>query len=249
MKCKNCGAELVFAKGVYFCTYCQSSYFKEEFDEANKTNYLVKGGVLVSYNGSREVINIPSGVLAIGPGVFKNNLLLKEVIFSDTVTSIGKEAFNGCVNLRSIKNYSHIHTFEDECFRNSGLEDLEIGENVVSIGKYAFANNNNLKVVNYHPNKNLRLAGTFIHCSSLATVNMDKKYFFPSFHSYLEVRNNPGNKRPTYADAFADTPYMRVTNQQYLDLYKQGICPDCGGTISKGLFHSKCQNCGIDLKN
>ena len=78
MKCKNCGAELVFANGVYSCSFCHSSFLQAELITPNKANveFVVKGGVLSSYKGNNRVVNIPDGVIAIGPGAFKDNLTI-----------------------------------------------------------------------------------------------------------------------------------------------------------------------------
>ena len=78
---------------------------------------------------------------------------------------------------------------------------------------------------------------------------MDKFYCFPSFHSFLQLQNNPSNKRYTYYDGFFGTPFFDSIKEELFSSYKKGICPECGGKIKKGLFHAKCKSCGIDYKN
>lgn len=252
MKCKNCGAELTPKNdGIYFCEYCQSKYkIKVSAPTNAATNkFVIIGGVLKSYSGNETDIVIPEGVMSIGPNAFNGNLLIKNVKFPSSLTSIDNNAFENCVNLINISNYENVVYFKDECFRNTGLKEITIYPNVLLIGKYAFSYMQNLKVVNYKPKNDLKLKGTFLRCPKLETVNMDRKCFFPSIAESIALRNNVSNNKPTWGDAFIGTPYIHIIYQQYMDSYKKGICPECGGQIKKSLFHAKCSQCGIDFKN
>lgn len=251
MKCPSCGGQLSFNSNTFHCEYCNSSFLKEELmqkTKINNSNFVVKGGVVIGYHGFDKAIIIPDGVSAIGPNAFINNLNITKVVFSDSVVSIEKGAFQGCSNLLEITNYQNIQYFKDECFQFSGLKEIEINENVLSIGKNAFSDISHLVKVNYHPGKNLSLDKTFARCSNLVEVITDQKYFFPFFCRRIEIRNNSGVDRPTYGDAFSGTKYYQITKQKFNELYKQNICPDCGGHIKKSLLHAKCERCGIDYK-
>ncbi len=249
MMCKHCGGASFVERGdVLVCSYCTSTFLKEEF--APRTDdFVVCGGTLTMYKGNKSQVIIPEGVVSIAENAFKNNLLITKVTFSSTVQVIGKSAFAGCVNLLEIENYRSVSTFGDECFYGAGLESVEIGSNVCLLGNRCFANMPNLNTVTYTPNKDLKLCKTFANCKNLFQVNADKFYFFPSFHGFREIQNNPTNKRYTYSDAFPGTPYMHSIKAQLFEMYKKGECPECGGIIKKRLFHAKCKNCGIDYKN
>jgi len=259
MQCKTCGGPLFLKDDILVCKYCNSTYLKEEFlpkkvvnefiVNTQKPEFTVRGNTIISYNGNKSQVVIPNGIISVGANAFKNNLAINKVIFSSTVKSIEKNAFENCVNLLEIEGYQGVSNFDDECFKGAGLTSIEIGKNVNSLGKNCFANMPNLKVVTYVPNKNLKLNKTFANCKNLTQVNMDRFYFFPSFHGYLEVKNNPTNARYTYSDAFSGTPFFSNVKAQLLSYYEKGICPECGGTIKKGMFHAKCQNCGIDYRN
>lgn len=254
MKCKECGAELVFKNDLYTCEFCGTKYFKDEVASTVQQNsttneFIVRGGVITAYKGNKTTVNIPEGILGIGTESFKNNLSIQSVVFSSSVVEIQNNAFEGCVNLRTISGYENVHFFGDDCFRLSGLVEVKIGQNVCKLGKSCFSNMPNIKKVIYMPEKDLKHNHTFFNCPNLDTVDADKFYFFPSFHSSLEVVNNPGNKRPTFTDAFTGTPFIKNIKEQYMQSYKDGICPECGGHISKGLFHAKCKDCGIDYRN
>ncbi len=248
MKCKNCGAELILVdRGIYFCEFCKSKYV-EKTDQSNNEFYVV-GGVLKSYSGNQSNVIIPNGIVSIGPNAFKNNILINSVTFPSSLTTIENNAFENCINLLEIKNYENVIFFKDECFKNSGLKELTIYPNVHGIGRYAFSYMPNLETVNYRPILDLKLKGAFLKCPKLITVNMNRYCFFPSMQDSVSLFNNASNKRPTWGDAFVGTPYINKILKQYTESYKQGICPECGGKIKKGLFHAKCSKCGIDYKN
>lgn len=214
----------------------------------NTLNYFtIAGGTLIKYIGHDKIVTIPDNVIEIAQNAFSNNLVIETVIFSSNTILVGEKAFENCVNLVEIKNYSNVIYFKKECFRNSGLKTITIYDNVKEIGECAFAYMNNLEKVIYACDNNLKLDHTFSHSPKLIEVEMDKKYFFPSLARKNFVKNNPNDKRPTYADAFSWTPYFDLIKKQLFESYKNGICPDCGGKIKKGLFHAKCLNCQIDF--
>lgn len=252
MKCKYCGAELKIKDDKFYCDYCNSSFIKEEYgieSREKKSDFLIKGGVLTLYLGNKNTVVIPDGVISIGNSAFKNNLSIQSVVFSKSVKLIDANAFEGCTNLKKICSYEQISSYGDEAFMNSGLTYISINNNVEYIGKYCFSKMPFLEEITYTPNRNLRLNHAFSYCPNLRDVEMDRHYFFPSMHSFLNLRNNPKNDRPTWHDAFVGTPFIRILYEKYKVLYKKGICPECGGKIKKSFFHAKCKNCKIDYKN
>ncbi len=211
--------------------------------------FKIVGGVLLKYLGNQSEVSIPEGIIAIGKEAFKNNLSVRKVIFSKTVRQIDSNAFEGCANLIEIENYSNISKYDDECFKYAGLRRVTIGHDVECLGKACFSHMPNLETILYCPGKTLKLKNTFAYCSRLTDLEEDGRNFFPSCRKFIDVRNNPDNKRPTWGDAFVGTPYIGIIQNKYLSLYQKGICPECGGKINKHFFHAKCNKCGIDYIN
>ena len=211
--------------------------------------FNIVGGVLLKYLGNSATVIIPNGIISIGKEAFKNALCIKKVIFSETVTKIENNAFDGCLNLSEIEDYSNVSKFGDECFRYSGLKHITIGRSVELLGVGCFLRMSNLEVISYDPGKILRLKDTFAYCPKLTEVKENMLNFFPSCHTFLDVRHNPKNKRPTWGDAFVGTPYIKIILDKCMKLYKRGICLECGGKIVKLFFVSKCSKCSIDYKN
>ncbi len=67
---------------------------------ASDSDFEIRKGVLVSYNGSSAEITIPDTVSRIANGVFQGNKELIKVTIPGTVTSIDRDAFFGCENLK-----------------------------------------------------------------------------------------------------------------------------------------------------
>ena len=251
MKCKNCASDLIYEGGVLKCAYCGASFPKEELlpPSLSKGEFVISGGVLTSYLGANPEIVIPDGVISIGSRAFFGNAAINAVALSSTVNRIEDNAFEGCVNLKKLTGYENVTHFGNGAFVGSGLQEITIGNSVSFIGRQCFALMPDLKRVVYKPKKPIRLERAFSNCKSLAAVEMDERYFFPSFRAFREVRNNPGNQRPTFADAFLGTPYFTKMRERLIAIYKKGVCPECGGKIKKGLFHARCADCKIDFKN
>ena len=212
-------------------------------------DFVVVGGVLTNYLGNEREVIIPNGVIAVGACAFKGNLRIENVTFPSSLTKIENNAFEGCANLKRIHNPQSVIFYGDEAFKSSGLLYVSIGDRVEHIGAYCFANMPNLETITYMPGKNIRLKKSFAHCPLLSEVEMDRYYFFPSMRTFLDVRNNPNNQRPTFSDAFAGTPFIKKIFSKYMASYKKGICLECGGKVRKGLFHARCKSCKLDYKN
>lgn len=74
---------------------------KKLVKESMDSDFVIKNGILVEYNGNDDVVVIPDGVISIDSFVFLNSGLTS-VTIPDSVTSIGTGAFNGCFNLKEV---------------------------------------------------------------------------------------------------------------------------------------------------
>ncbi|MEE3427366.1 MAG: leucine-rich repeat protein [Ruminococcus sp.] len=112
---------------------------------------------LVSYTGSGTTVVVPSyfgdySVKVIDNNAFSGNDSIKEVIFSETNTTIEEYAFMGCAN----------------------LETVYIPENVVNIGDRAFADCTSLKKVTMLSDIVSMPANMFSGCSALSDLTLSK---------------------------------------------------------------------------
>ncbi len=124
-------------------------------EEAGFENYVLKensdGFTLVSYLGTENsvVLNAKAGdkgtITEIGEYAF--GLFTEEIVLSDGIKRIGKNAFINAVNLRKIEFSGSEETIGDYAFYNLDyLTTVSFAENgkLRKIGKYAFAETNSL---------------------------------------------------------------------------------------------------------
>ena len=68
-------------------------------------DFVIDEGVLISYNGQSDYIEIPEGVHTIAQGAFYEKTF-KEIVIPRSVETINSSAFVDCNNLRTIYTYS-----------------------------------------------------------------------------------------------------------------------------------------------
>ena len=80
-----------------------------------------------------------TGVTAIPDSMFKEWNLLKSLVIPESVTSIGQDAFSGCISLAFIVIPKNVTNIGDYAFSGcTSLASIVIPESVTSIGSYAF---------------------------------------------------------------------------------------------------------------
>lgn len=100
-----------------------------------------------------EKINFPEGLEKIGEGAF-NFCNLTDIILPDSVVEIGENVFSSNENLAKVVLSKNLTEIPERAFQHSDAKqglihftELEIPDGIVSIGKYAFANNHLQKLV------------------------------------------------------------------------------------------------------
>ena len=103
------------------------------------------------------------GGTTISPGLFSGNTSLDTVFISDTVTTIGDSAFNGCTGLTTVEGEGY-----------SGIPEAWIPRTVRSVGNVAFGNCVALTRVRYDADSCLRMGSdslpVFMNDSNIATL-------------------------------------------------------------------------------
>lgn len=150
-------------KNIQRCPICNSPIqFKEYYDEKNdvanyyalpkiegvsfeKDGFTVENGRLTSYNGCKEEISIPNGVISIGDGVFKDNKILKKVVFPTTICHVEKDAFCGCEYLTHVEFNEQLKTISNYAFaRCRRIKEFNLPQNLIAMGYEVFHGCDNL---------------------------------------------------------------------------------------------------------
>ena len=88
------------------------------------TDFNIKNGVLVSFEGVCENLQMPDGVTEIGERAFKKGKLIRRVFIPDGVEVIDEYAFSGCEWLEKVRLPESLKRIEYSAFR--GCKSLEI---------------------------------------------------------------------------------------------------------------------------
>ena len=121
-------------------------------------------------------LEIPNGVASIGKYTFSIWDSLTSVTIPNSVTSIANSAFSGCNNLTSVTLNSDI--VSKNYYSNNNLQNIfgsqvstyTIGDDVTSIGKYAFSNCSGLTTLTIGSGVTSIGSGAFDGCNNLTNI-------------------------------------------------------------------------------
>ena len=150
--------------------------FYYEANVENMTATLVAGEQ--PYSG---VVSIPATALYKGRvfsvtainGAFSGNTTLTQVIIPESVTSLGKKTFFGCVGLQKVQGLDNIEEFGDSCFTGcTALATLPFPVKLRSLGKATFANCDALSEILLPDSITLIPEACFNGCASLKHIEI-----------------------------------------------------------------------------
>ena len=138
-----------------------------------------KNNVLIKYDGSESIVNIPTyyeidgekyGITEIAYEVFYNNPNIVEINMPNQITRVGLFAFQYCRNLKKITLSDKLETLGDSCFWEcSNLETIHLPASLKTIEPYAFWNTSIKEIDIPESVKEIGL-GAFNQCQKLETV-------------------------------------------------------------------------------
>ena len=133
-----------------------------------KRTVSVIGNRAFSLNQTVKKVTIPGTVKTIGPGAFFLNNSIENVIMKQGVQTIKQYAFSGCSKLKSIVIPDSVTTIKYEAFWYSTvLTDITIGNSIQHIGYHAFTDTGYTRDKNnYDEDKNLYLGKYLIRAKN-----------------------------------------------------------------------------------
>ncbi len=120
-------------------------------------------------------VELPDGLEIIGDRAFDGCQELSSVALPASLKTIGTRAFANCNNIGDIAINEGINTISDYAFYNSGVSNLILPESLLSIGKYAFANNTceGMETVVLPPNLDEIGEGAFDNGTGIVNLTID----------------------------------------------------------------------------
>ena len=169
---------------------------------ANGADFVIRGGVLVKYNGEGVDVVVPDNVVCVGKGAFSELKGIKSVVLPEGVEEIGLAAFTHCTRLESVVLPSTLTTIEyaafDHCealrrvviprsvktLANSafeycfGLKEVLLPEGLISIGNRAFLGCVSLSSITLPSSLQMIGSSAFSYCLSLSEMTIPKELSF-----------------------------------------------------------------------
>ncbi len=204
-KCPECGGNVVVdsEKDAWICDFCKTPFIVEKainnFNTVNNvtnnitnnneikadvvnvyenknSDFIIKAGELIEYNGASMEVVIPKGVMTIGEGVFDRSNITS-IIFPDKIVDIG--TFKNCKLLKKICIPESITSLGSGLEISGGmfagcssLEIVELPETMEEIGDYTFLSCEKLRDIRLPKDLKRIGDGAFKNCKSLKSINI-----------------------------------------------------------------------------
>lgn len=180
---------------IYYTTFDNSKLFVKD----GSGNYpSVADAVMLEdkFENGKGTILFDSPVTKIFDNAFQNKVELTSIELPNTLTTLGKKSFDGCVKLNNVVIPQGVSKIEDYCFQSCsslseidlgnvsfistyafnqciGLETITLPSSVSELSGYAFSNCSNLWQVKFTGTKLSAIAGNvFINCSELYDITL-----------------------------------------------------------------------------
>jgi hypothetical protein len=208
--------------------YIDKVAYKYKGTMVENTDIVIKNGTTTitreAFYGCSGLtsVDIPNSVTSIGTSAFSGCSGLTSVTIPESVTSIGYNVFNGCTGLTSVTLNSNAivskaYTYSDNIKNIFGnqVKEYVLGDDVTSIGSYAFYGCSGLTSVNI-PNSVTSIGEyAFYSCSGITSVTIGNSvtsinsYAFSNCRGLTKVivSNIAAWCRIPFPDAFANPLY------------------------------------------
>ena len=134
----NCTGKLTVNCDIPSAHFNSGSFRGSDFSEVEIGEGVTKIGNNAFNQSAVKTVTISNTVTSIGSEAFWGCDKITDLIIPDSVTSIGVSAFEGCSSLTSVVLSESITSISDKLFSGCSLTDITIPNSVTEIGKSAF---------------------------------------------------------------------------------------------------------------
>ena len=176
------------------------SSFSGTYSPDHQTNHN-----LISFCNQIQSVTIPESVTSIGKSAFEHCSKLDSLTIKGVATSIGAYAFASCTSLTSLSLVGSFQTIGDSAFVNCGMTSLTIDATITSIEKYAFSSR---FLTSLSLTGNVQKIGdyAFANCTSLTSLSLTgnvQKIGDHAFDSCSSLNTVTFPKSPTSIGSYA----------------------------------------------
>jgi len=133
-----------------------------------------KDSTLLSFCNQIQSVTIPESVTSIGKSAFEHCSKLDSLTIKGVATSIGAYAFASCTSLTSLSLVGNFQTIGEQAFAYCGMTSLTTDADITSIGEYAFSHCTSLTSLSLTGDIQKIGDYAFGYCSSLYTATLSK---------------------------------------------------------------------------
>ncbi len=127
--------------------------------------------VPVGYATADATFSTPDQVTKVAAYAFAGAAKLQKIVLTDAVTSMGQNAFGGCL-AKSVTLSAALEALPAEAFAGAGIESIDVPASVKSIGEKALSNCASLASVTLHEGLESISAGAFQNSGCLESLKL-----------------------------------------------------------------------------
>lgn len=131
-----------------------------------------KDSTLLSFCNQIQSVTIPESVTSIGKSAFEHCSKLDSLTIKGVATSIGAYAFASCTSLTSLSLVGNFQTIGDSAFAYCGMTSLTTDADITSIGEYAFSHCTSLTSLSLTGSVQTIGYQAFACCTSLTSLSL-----------------------------------------------------------------------------
>lgn len=163
------------------CMFIEGLFYK--LDPKNRTAEVVPMSIYGNRSERQTVmdtVDIPAQVKYKGRSYKVNrigerafyDLDVKKVVIPNTVTTIGEQAFNSCLYLKSVTLPPLLDTIEEGAFGNCAFQSIDFPRNLKYIGEDAFSNCGYMEEFNIPASVEYVANDAFSYCNKLKSIHV-----------------------------------------------------------------------------